>query len=93
MLVAFSRNHTKDGIKRARCKHCGDTYACGSGSNGTTNMNTHIEKSCKKYRPPSNDSRQTFLVKQSNMEGSGSTLATSRFSAEECRRALAAHSR
>ncbi|KAK2648440.1 hypothetical protein Ddye_015929 [Dipteronia dyeriana] len=70
-------------------KHCGDTYACGSGSNGTTNMNTHIEKRYKKYRPPSNDSRQTFLVKQPNVESSGSTLATSRFSVEEYRRALA----
>ncbi|TXG53731.1 hypothetical protein EZV62_018987 [Acer yangbiense] len=85
----FQEYHTKDGRKRAKCKHCGDTYACGSGSNGTTNMNTHINKRCKKYRPPGNDSRQTFLVKQPNVEGAGSTLATSRFSAEECRRALA----
>ncbi|TXG72895.1 hypothetical protein EZV62_001474 [Acer yangbiense] len=80
---------TKDGKKRARCKHCGDTYACGSGSNGTTNMNTHIRKRCKKYRPPVTNSRQTFLVKQPNVEGAGSTLGTSRFSVEECRRALA----
>ena len=52
-------------------------------------MNTHIRKRCKKYRPPISDSRQTFLVKQPNVEGVGSTLGTSRFSAEECRRALA----
>ncbi|TXG67287.1 hypothetical protein EZV62_008562 [Acer yangbiense] len=85
----FQEYETKDGKKRARCKHCGDTYACGSGSNGTTNMNTHIRKRCKKYRPPVTDSRQTFLVKQPNVEGAGSTLGTSRFSVEECRRALA----
>ncbi|KAK0590954.1 hypothetical protein LWI29_033608 [Acer saccharum] len=59
------------------------------GSNGTTNINTHIRKRCKKYRPPVTDSRQTILVKQPNVEGAGSTLGTSRFSAEECRRALA----
>ncbi|KAK3231820.1 hypothetical protein Dsin_003701 [Dipteronia sinensis] len=75
--------------KRARCKHCGDTYASGSGFNGTTNMNTHIRKRCKKYRPPVTDSRQTFLVKQPNVKGVGSTLGTSRFSAEECKLALA----
>ncbi|KAK2662834.1 hypothetical protein Ddye_001408 [Dipteronia dyeriana] len=84
----FEEYQTKDGNKRARCKHCGDTYACGSGSIGTTNMNTHIRKWCKKYQPPVTDSKQTFLVKQPNMEGAGSTLGTSRFNAEECRRAL-----
>ncbi|KAK2646799.1 hypothetical protein Ddye_021994 [Dipteronia dyeriana] len=56
----FQEYRTKDGGRRARCKHCGDSYTCGSGSNGTTNLNKHITSRCKKYRPPNNDPRQTF---------------------------------
>ncbi|KAK2655892.1 hypothetical protein Ddye_008944 [Dipteronia dyeriana] len=85
----FQEYHAKDGGRRARCKQYGDLYACGSGSNGATNLNKYITSKCKKYRPPNNDPRQTFLAKQTNLDGSGSTLATPRYSAEECRHALA----
>ncbi|KAK2653165.1 hypothetical protein Ddye_013021 [Dipteronia dyeriana] len=82
----FQEYRTKDGGRRA--KHCGDSYACGLGSNGTINLNKHITSRCKKYRSPNNDPRQTFRSKQPNLEGSSSTLATSRYNAEECRHAL-----
>ncbi|TXG63971.1 hypothetical protein EZV62_010965 [Acer yangbiense] len=58
--VHFGEYVTKDGKKRARCKYCGDTYAFDSGCS-TTNMNTHINKRCKKYRPI--DPKQKVLVK------------------------------
>ncbi|KAK0575110.1 hypothetical protein LWI29_034160 [Acer saccharum] len=77
---------TKDGKKRARCKYCGDTYAFDSGCS-TTNMNTHINKRYKKYRPV--DSKQKVLAKQQTTSGFGSSLGVSKFDQLRCRRALA----
>ena len=82
----FEEYVTKDGKKRARCKYCGDTYAFDSGCS-TTNMNTHINKRCKKYRPI--DSKQKVLVKQQTTSGFGSSLGVSKFDQLRCRRALA----
>ncbi|TXG46520.1 hypothetical protein EZV62_006732 [Acer yangbiense] len=82
----FEEYVTKDGKKRARCKYCGDTYAVDSGCS-TTNMNTHINKRCKKYRPV--DSKQKVLVKKPTTSGFGSSLGVSKFDQLKCRRALA----
>ena len=82
----FEEYVTKDGKKRAKSKYCGDTYAFDSGCS-TTNMNTHINKRCKKYRPV--DSKQKVLVKQQTTSGFGSSLGVSKFDQLRCRRALA----
>ncbi|KAK0572818.1 hypothetical protein LWI29_037735 [Acer saccharum] len=82
----FEEYVTKDGKKRARCKYCGDTYAFDS-SCSTTNMNTQINKRCKKYRPV--DSKQKNFVKQPTTSGFESSLGVSKFDQLRCRRALA----
>ncbi|KAK9940287.1 hypothetical protein M0R45_016955 [Rubus argutus] len=48
----FTRLTNPDGSKlarpRAKCKHCPQTYAVDSKSNGTTNMRTHLLYQCRK---------------------------------------------
>ncbi|KAK3230151.1 hypothetical protein Dsin_002032 [Dipteronia sinensis] len=69
----FEEYVTKEEKKRARCKYCGDTYAFDSGCS-TTNMNTHIGKRCKKYRPI--DPTQKVFVKQPTISDFGSSLGS-----------------
>ncbi|KAL5854842.1 hypothetical protein ACOSQ4_004644 [Xanthoceras sorbifolium] len=79
-----SKKSNNDGKKRVRCKYC-----CVSSSASTTNMNTHMEKRCTKYRAVVVDENQKMLVKQKTIKGYESNLGLTKFSAEECRKALA----
>ncbi|KAL5789986.1 hypothetical protein ACOSQ2_004874 [Xanthoceras sorbifolium] len=79
-----SKKSNNDGKKRVRCKYC-----CVSACASTTNMNTHMEKRCTKYRAVVIDENQKMLVKQKTIEGYESNLGLTKFSAEECRKALA----
>ena len=86
-----------NGRMRARCKYCSKNYACDSNTNGTTNMNKHLEK-CKNYRAKlaSADPKQKCLVKQapitsyttSSREGCGSSIGLGIFNKEDTRKAL-----
>ncbi|KAK0582279.1 hypothetical protein LWI29_023697 [Acer saccharum] len=86
-----------DGRMRARCKYCPKNYACDSNTNGTTNMNKHLQK-CKNYRAKlaSADPKQKCLVKQapitsyttSSREGCGSSIGLGIFNKEDTRKAL-----
>ncbi|KAL5811085.1 hypothetical protein ACOSQ3_027815 [Xanthoceras sorbifolium] len=51
-------------------------------------MNTHMEKRCTKYQAVVVDKNKKVLMKQKTIEGYGSNLGLTKFSAEECRRAL-----
>ncbi|KAL5857275.1 hypothetical protein ACOSQ3_004733 [Xanthoceras sorbifolium] len=72
----FDEYYSNDGKKRVRCKYCGVSYGFGSGAS-TTNMNTHMEKRCTKYRAVVVDENQKI------------NLGLTKFSGEECRRVLA----
>ncbi|KAK0583489.1 hypothetical protein LWI29_037478 [Acer saccharum] len=94
----FTR-YQEGGRMRAQCKYCPKNYACDSNTNGTTNMNKHIQKQCKQYRAKlaSSDPKQTCLVKQtsittfttSSKEGCGSSLGLGVFNKDDTRKALA----
>ncbi|TXG60438.1 hypothetical protein EZV62_015011 [Acer yangbiense] len=99
--TSYSWNHftkyQEDGRIRARCKYCPKNYACDSNTNGTTNMNKHLEK-CKNYRAKLAlvDPKQKCLVKQapitsyttSSREGCGSSIGLGIFNKEDTRKAL-----
>ncbi|KAK2663701.1 hypothetical protein Ddye_002275 [Dipteronia dyeriana] len=88
----------KDGRMRAQCKYCPKNYACDSNTNGTTNMNNHLQK-CKNYHAKlaSADPKQKCLVKQapitsyttSSKEGCSSSIGLGIFNKEDTRKALA----
>ncbi|KAL9659086.1 hypothetical protein QQ045_009624 [Rhodiola kirilowii] len=45
--VAYEEYMDEKNCRRARCKHCGTTYACDSNKNGTKNVKNHFQ-ACEK---------------------------------------------
>ncbi|KAK3225357.1 hypothetical protein Dsin_005219 [Dipteronia sinensis] len=91
--------YQENGRMRAQCKYCPKNYACDSNTNGTTNMNKHIENQCKNYHAKltAADPKQKCFVKQAvitsyttlSKEGCGSSLGLGIFNKEDTRKALA----
>ncbi|KAK2647713.1 hypothetical protein Ddye_015202 [Dipteronia dyeriana] len=90
--------YLEDGRMRAQCKYCPKNYACDSNTNGTTNMNKHLQK-CKNYHAKldSADPKQKCLIKQAHItlyttslkEGCSSSINLGIFNKEDTRKALA----
>ncbi|KAK2633775.1 hypothetical protein Ddye_028567 [Dipteronia dyeriana] len=84
---------------RAQCNYCPANYARDSNTNGTTNMNKHIDYQCKNYHAKlaAADPKQKCLIKQasitsfttSSKEGCGSSLGLGIFNKEDTRNVLA----
>ncbi|KAL5790079.1 hypothetical protein ACOSQ2_004967 [Xanthoceras sorbifolium] len=53
------------GRMKAQCNYCPQTYACGTGASGTSNMLRHTKKQCKNYKAKlaDEDPKQMCLVK------------------------------
>ncbi|KAL5779201.1 hypothetical protein ACOSQ2_009938 [Xanthoceras sorbifolium] len=52
------------GRMKAQCNYCPQTYACGTGASGTSNMLRHTKKQCKNYKAKlaDEDPKQMCLV-------------------------------
>ncbi|KAK3224957.1 hypothetical protein Dsin_004819 [Dipteronia sinensis] len=83
--------YQEDGRMRAQCKYCPKNYACDSNTNGTTNMNKHLEK-CKNYHAKLAiaDPKQKCITSYttSSKEGCGSSIGLGIFNKEDTRKAL-----
>ncbi|KAL5794065.1 hypothetical protein ACOSP7_002659 [Xanthoceras sorbifolium] len=86
------------GRMKAQCNYCPQTYACGTGASGTSNMLRHTKKQCKNYKAKlaDEDPKQMCLVKlkQTAMspltnEGCMSSIGLATFKQEDTRKALA----
>ncbi|KAL5758790.1 hypothetical protein ACOSP7_021401 [Xanthoceras sorbifolium] len=55
----FDEYYSNDGKKKVRCKYCSVSYGFGSDAS-TTNMNTHMNQRCTKYRAVVVDENQTM---------------------------------
>lgn len=69
----FVQYKTPNERKRAKCKHCGTSYACDPNINGTRNLNAHIRERCKvlAIKRTENDPKQKALVqtRQKTLDG------------------------
>ena len=83
--------------ERVECKYCDKTYAAVSKTYGTTNLRTHLEAQCKRYRYGKNkkeDKTQMTLAfrpkKSDDAEGANNnSLITVSYNESMCREALA----